>query len=288
MRLSSLIFQNLLYSLLLLLLLGGCGLISVAYNNADTVVYWYLDDYFDFTSEQRILYDQKIQHIHAWHRRIELPKYAALCSEAAQRVETGLDHADLAWLETALTARFNALVDYSAADLADLLATIEPAQLDVLDKRLSKSNAKFIRENISGTVAERDRKRSKETLARIEDWIGALNPDQKTSVLAMLKSMPRMAEHRYAQRIARQKILREIIATQSMKDKSEAALKHWLINWESGRTPEHERIWALWLEQNRQLILELTAMLTPQQRVHLVNKLRDYAKDFNNLHNQRR
>ena len=257
------------YFVQLVLLLSGCSLINVAYNHADTVAYWYFDDYFEFNRGQRALFDQGLQRIHAWHRKAELPKYAALSSATALRVEAGFKQADLDWLENALRDRYNELANRSASDLAVVFATIEPLQLSVLDNTLAKSNAKYVKEHLSGTEEERDKKRFKDALSRIEDWVGALNSARETNMLAMLKAMPRMGEQRYAHRLARQKTLREILVGKPEKNMLESALRDWMVNWQSGRTEEHERLWRSWEEQNRQLILRLSATLTPQQRSYL-------------------
>jgi len=285
MRMSGIKAKTFLLSLLAVAL-AACSMVNVAYNNADTAVYWYFDDYFDFNSGQRALFDQGLQRIHVWHRSVEVPKYAALCSEAAIRVEAGLKRADLDWLEGALRTRFNVLVQHSSGELASAFAAMEPTQLANLDRRFAKSNAKFIKDYLSGAPDQRANKRIKQSLARIEDWVGDLKPDQEASVAALLKAMPQMAEQSHAHRLVRQKALRGIFAANLDKDKLEVALNQWMIGWESGRTAEHERLWAQWLEQNRQLILKLTAMLTPQQRMHLTTKLRRFAEDFKRLHDQ--
>ena len=271
---------------LLILLLTGCSLVSLAYNNAATALYWYFDDYFEFNSTQRVLYDQGFQRIQVWHRKMELPKYAALCAEAALRVESGLKQADLDWLENALRTRFNVLASHSAGDLATLFATLEPAQLDNLDRNFAKSNAKFVKEHLSGTREARETKRIKESLARIEEWVGELQPDQEASVVTMLRSMPQMSQQRYAHRLARQQAIRGILASRLGRDKLEVALNQWMIHWEGCRSAEHERLWGQWLERNRQLILRLDAMLTPQQWKHLTNRLREYSEDFTRLREQ--
>lgn len=284
MRSASIVAGNWLFSLLLLLLSGCGGLLNFAYNNADSAAYWYFDDYFEFNADQKTQFDQGFRRIHAWHRSTELPRYAALCSEAALRVEAGVGQADLDWFENEVRARFNALASVSGGELASVLAAMEPAQLASFEQKLEKSNAKFRQEHLFGTLEEREKKRLREALARIEDWVGDLSSDQEASIREKLKGMPRMAEHRYAQRLARQKALREILSARLKKNDLETALRQWTIHWESGRTAEHQRLWGQWLGQNRRLILELTAMLTAEQRTHLVNKLRDYAQDFDKLH----
>lgn len=271
---------------LLIALASGCSMIGVVYNNADTIVYWIVDDYLDFNPDQRSQFNLGLRRVHVWHRKIELPKYAALCSETAARVEAGLKPQDLDWLEGSMKKRYDALVSFSAGELAAVLATMEPEQMDIADLKFSKMNVKFSKEHLSGTLEEREKRRVSEELEKIEDWVGALSPEQEKQVVAELKAMPQMNDHRYVHRLARQKALRELLVANLPKDKLEAALRDWMINWESGRTAEHERLWARWQQQNRQLTLDIVDMLIPQQRQHLVHKLRDYAEQFQKLHNQ--
>lgn len=263
-----------------LLLLSGCSVINVAYNNVDMAVRWLADDYFDFNTRQQAQFNLDLQRVHAWHRREELPKYAMLCTETARRVEAGLKPADLDWMDNAMEARREALMHYAAGDLASVLGTMEPAQFSVMDTKFAKENAKFRKEHLDGTPETLEKKRVKKSLERIEDWVGTLEPNQKERITAMVKAFPQSAEHRYVHRAARQKMLRELLEAKLPKDKLEVGLRQWLTDWGNGRTAEHERVWVQWVKQLRQLMLELDAMLTPKQRLHLTQKLHGYAKDF--------
>ncbi len=265
---------------LLFLLLSGCSLVTVAYNNVDMAIRWVASDYFDFNTHQQAQFERNVQRVHAWHRKEELPKYAMLCSEMAKRVETGLKPSDLDWMDNAVEARREALMHYAAGDLAGVLGTMEPAQFGAMDTKFAKENVKFRKENLDGTPEALEKKRVKRSLERIEDWVGALEPNQKERITAMVKDFPQSAEHRYVHRATRQKMLRELLEAKLPKDKLEEGLRQWLVDWGNGRTTEHERAWAQWVKQLRQLMLELDAMLTPKQRLHLTQKLHGYAKDF--------
>ncbi len=266
--------------LFLPLLLSGCSVINVAYNNVDIAIRWLFDDYFDFNTRQQAQFNLDLQRVHAWHRREELPKYAMLCTETARRIEAGLKSADLDWMDNAMEARREALMHYAAGDLASVLGTMEPAQFGVMDTKFAKENAKFRKEHLDGTPETLEKKRVKKSLERIEDWVGTLESNQKERIAAMVKAFPQSAEHRYMHRATRQKMLRELLEAKLPKDKLEEGLRQWLTDWGNGRTAEHERVWVQWVKQLRQLILELDAMLTPKQRLHLTQKLHGYAKDF--------
>ena len=262
------------------LLLSGCSVINVAYNNVDMAIRWLVDDYFDFNTRQQAQFNLDLQRVHAWHRREELPKYAMLCTETARRVEAGLKPADLDWMDNAMEARREALMHYAAGDFADVLATMEPVQFSVIDTKFAKENAKFRKEHLDGTPETLEKKRVKRSLERIEDWVGTLEPNQKERITTMVQAFPQSAEHRYMHRATRQKMLRELLEARLPKDKLEEGLRQWLTDWRNGRTAEHERVWVQWVKQLRQLMLELDAMLTPKQRLHLTQKLHGYAKDF--------
>ena len=263
-----------------LLLLGGCGVVNVAYNNADMAIRWFASDYFDFSTHQQAQFNQDLRRMHVWHRREELPKYAMLCTETAKRVEAGLKPADLDWIGSTVDVHREALLHYAAGDLAGVLVTMESAQLSIMDTKFARENVKFRKEHLDGTPEALEKKRVKRSLERIEDWVGTLEPNQKERVTAMVKAFPQSAEHRYTHRAARQKMLRELLEARLPKDKLEEGLRQWLIDWENDRTAEHKRVWVQWVKQLRQLMLELDAMLTPKQRMHLTRKLHGYAKDF--------
>ena len=262
------------------LLLSGCSVISVAYNNVDTLIRWTASDYFDFNASQQTQFDRSLRRIHAWHRKEELPKYAMLCTEMAKRVEAGLTSADLDWADNVVEERRIFMAQYISGDLAAVLSTIKIEQIDIMNMKLAKENEKFRKEHLDGTPEALEKKHVKKSIERIEDWIGGLGADQMIKITAMLKTLPQNSEYRYAYRITRQQMLRELLGTGLSKNELEIGLRDWLENWGDGRTSEQKQIWAERTNRFRLLILELDAILTPKQRLYLVKKLHDYARDF--------
>lgn len=274
---------RLLLLLPLLLLATACSMVNVAYNNADSALRWRAGDYFEFEPEQWTLFGQGLKRVHTWHRRAELPQYAALCDEAAARVEAGLKAADLDWAEAALRGRYAVLVEHSAGDLAAVLATLKPEQLPAIDAKFLRVNEKFHDEHLAGSVTERERKRVREALKKLEGWVGELDAAQTERLRALLAALPQSSAQRHQHRQKRQQELRSLLAAQLPPERLAPALRQWLLAWESGRSAEHERLSKQWRLQGRQLLLELDAMLTPAQRAHLAAELRRYASEFRAL-----
>lgn len=59
------------FVLVTLLLLSACSS-SLVYNNADTLLSWWIGKYIDFTDAQQPLVDQTIDEWLTWHRQNEL------------------------------------------------------------------------------------------------------------------------------------------------------------------------------------------------------------------------
>ena len=63
--------------LLTALNLSGCSTTRLAYNNAPTLAYWWLDAYFDFDSSQSLRMRNDLQSLQDWHRQEKLPAVVA-------------------------------------------------------------------------------------------------------------------------------------------------------------------------------------------------------------------
>ena len=67
-------------------LLPACTLVKLAYNQLDTLLYWRLDGYTDFTREQTPRVNASLAKFHHWHRRTQLPAYADLLQRIRPRL----------------------------------------------------------------------------------------------------------------------------------------------------------------------------------------------------------
>src|SRR5579859_1093672 len=71
------------------LLLGGCSLTRLAYDHLATLLRWEAGDYVDFTAQQDRDFDTEIHRVWNWHRRTQLPLYAADLRGLADEVRAG-------------------------------------------------------------------------------------------------------------------------------------------------------------------------------------------------------
>jgi hypothetical protein len=264
--------------------LAGCSLLRFGYWQLDSFALWTVDDYFDLEPEQKHDFQKRFDRLHEWHRYEQLPDYAAFFTSARARVQKGLAREDIAWISEGLSDRYRTIIRRSADDAAALLTTVTPAQLDALRRQFEKNNRRFVREyHLEDSVYEQRRAAAKRVLARIRDWTGSLSDDQEQKIAALAAELPMNHRLRLEDRMRRQRGFLDLLAQRGDSARFPAMLRHWLLNWEEGRAPEYERVWARWMEKQADFYVAVDRMLTPHQREHLAHRLQNYANDFTRL-----
>jgi hypothetical protein len=274
----------LLAALSCLLLIAGCSALRIVYSQADHILAWRADDYFDFDPHQKQEFNARIERLLEWHRRDQLPEYANFVNTAVGKARPGLGREDVVWFIEGFKARYRVIVNRGIPDAAELLATLQPEQLAVLQKRWDKDNRKFVAEReLDGGIEKRKRARLKRTLAQITDWTGSLTREQEHRIEALLDRVP-LSEHlRHQDRIRRQQEFLELLKLRANAAEFRPRLQAWLLDWEQGRAPEYARLSNEALEQRIQFYLAVEKVLTPTQREHALQRLQKFGDDFRAL-----
>ncbi len=262
-----------------LALLQGCSAIRVAYSNADTLLRWQANSYFDFHDSASEELDRRIGAFLGWHRATALPQYVKIAGEAAARVERGLARADVEWFYAALEAQAREGLRAGAAEAAPLLDRLEPDQLQHFEQRLREENRKFERDHLRGGPAERRQRRLKRTVERLEDWFGPLAEEQETLVRRYNDSAPMVNEMRDRDRRRRQA---ELVAMLRARE-ARRRLPDWAAAWDRGREPAYEAAFRDWRSAYAGMIAALDRTLTAEQRRTAAARLRGFAADFEQL-----
>src|SRR5262245_22174693 len=111
------------------ILLAACSSLRLAYNNGDTLLYWWLDAYVDFDSEQKAEVKQDIGDFFRWHRKTQLQDYVQFLQKAQQQLRGNPTSADLMADYVDIRDRTEALLLRSAPDIAELALSLKPDQL---------------------------------------------------------------------------------------------------------------------------------------------------------------
>ena len=266
-------------------LLVSCTFTRFAYNQADTVAAWMVDDYFDLDGHQKEEFQKRFDRFYAWHRYEQLPEYSQFMRTARSRFQDGLSREDVMWFVDGLRARVKTAGRQVAPDAAAMLATLTPAQIENLQKKWDKDNRKYVRERkLNGSLEERQEAEAKRIIKQIEDWLAPLSNDQESRIIALARELPAIEQQRYQERLRRQKELLEILSQRTGNPQAfTARLTEWLTNWERNRSPEYQKqLDASW-QKRAELFVAVDKMLTPDQRSASLNRMNTYADDFAQL-----
>jgi hypothetical protein len=260
-------------------LVCGCSTVRFAYDNVDAYARWKAGTYLDLQGDDAEELDDRIDEFHAWHRRNELPKYAALAREASQRFADGLSRQDLVWGYDSLRAQARESLRKAAEVAAPLLDRLTVEQMAQVERRLAEENRQFYRANLRGPERERRRKRAKYAVERLEDWVGRLSQAQIERVRDYAERAPMLDELRDRDR---RRLQRDVIAIVRART-AQKDLPERIANWERGREAAFVAALDAWREQYFAMLSDIDRSLTREQRARALAQLRRYADDFEAL-----
>jgi hypothetical protein len=274
--------------LVLLALLGGCSMgVKVAYNNADALLLWRLKRYVDLEPPQSQALQASVARLHAWHRAQELPRAVALLHDAEASASDGLTSDEAYRLFGEARGRYQVLADAVAQEGSAVLASLTAQQRETLRRRLAEDDQRFAAEFVKVDDAKLRQQRAQRVLEHVQRLYGDLRAEQRELVLTASKAMPLTYADRLEHHARRQAELLQLLERYPNADSLRPALRRWLADWESSRTPAHAQRARQILDQSVQMLVDLDRTLTAAQRRTLLVRLERYASDVSALAVQR-
>lgn len=178
------------------LCLSGCS-IKLAYNNADRLIRWGIDDYVDFEKNQRAFLDGELKRLLYWHRTTQLPVYTGALRrlEADIAAAAGTAANGAAGSDAVLQAQFRAFIE-TALSWAEaiqakghrtgsqMLVSLTAEQISELPEKLAKENREFAKEEAGKTLEQNQDRWAREVRKGLKRFTGRLSPVQKAFVEA--------------------------------------------------------------------------------------------------------
>jgi hypothetical protein len=169
---------------LLLVLLSACSGLQLAYNNAPSLGYWWLDSYFDFTAAQSEKVQTELTSLHDWHRKNELPRYVQLLQKWQRMAPTTLTPEQMCDIWADVRASLLRLSEQAEPGVVALAPMLGQAQFEHLANSFDKRNRKWRDEWLDATPAQRQKRQMEFSVERAEMFYGTLDDAQ----LALLRS----------------------------------------------------------------------------------------------------
>lgn len=262
------------------LLAAGCSMARIAYNNAASLASWYVEDYVDLDDAQRERLQARFAAVLAWHRATELPAYSRVLDEAAARVAGPVSGEDVMRLYDQGGAFARRVGEYALDDVADLLLTLQPDQIDQIERKFAKDNRKFEKDRMPGSGDQRARQRMEGHVKGFESWLGSVTEEQRRYIEQAAAGAPLSDELRLADRRRLQGAFIALLRAKPPKPEFKERLRAVMIHPEDGRAPEYRDAVERWRRHTPATIAWVLNRATPRQREFLQRKLRGYSNDI--------
>ncbi len=255
---------------------------TFVYRNADWIVLWKADHYFDLTKDQKTFLRVRLKELLARHRFEALPVYERFLNEVKSRSSDGLNREEVDWIfETYQQLRqdfFVRIVD----DTAVFLTSVNAQQVRNLEEAFRDDNEKADRLAKEKTET-RLAKREAATIDWLKDWLGSLTVEQKQRITQLSRALPD-TERTWAeyQKFRQQEILQLLRSTRDPHIVSQR-LQDWLVFSEMNHPSQYQHALEDMRSAVKEMVIAIDHMLTPQQRARTLTKLQDLINDIHAL-----
>jgi len=273
--------------LLAALALAACSRIAsmsamLAYSNATPLLSWMVGDYVELEGAQKAWVHARFDRAMAWHRENELPRYRRFLASASESLQEPVSAREVgdAWAE--MRGSYDRVVEHVLPDVADFLLALDAEQLGHLERAFAKANRKVVKEGAHGTPEERRSKSIAKAIEHFEEWTGPLTESQRAIVAAHRAAFPDTSAERLADRKYRQA---QTLALVRAGDRAAtiAGLRRLLVDPDASRSPAYVAKLRARDALAFEMIAQVSATLSTEQRGHLRGRIGEYMADITRL-----
>lgn len=270
------------------LLLQGCSSVRLGYNNADTLVRWWLDKYVDMSPEQDAFARERLKRFHAWHRKTQLPDYVLLTRQTQKLIESQPTTEEVLTLIEGIMRLGRTMSEQVRPDIADFLLTVSPEQIEHIAERFAEKNVEYAKEvQLSDDASGQRRAVYKIVLERTEYWFGDLSGAQKAALRQLIDVQIVGSQFWYDERLRQQRewldLMQLVQRDRPPREQIIQQLRDYTVSSETPGDPSRVLLAQTLRRNSAELFVAIHTMTTPEQRSHARHKLADLTKDFAEL-----
>lgn len=272
--------------LALLLSTAACSLRKVAYGMANRLIVSRLSDTFHLDDKQRQLLQTKVAGLHTWHRQEELPRYVALIDAFLPKLENGLEKAELDWLVREGNSAIERLAGRAAPEFAVVLESLSPQQINQSAAEMKKSERERF-EKLEASEEDYVRHRLKAGRKNLSTWLGTYTPQQLAEYERFVRKNRPEELRRRKRTQQNQQVLLDALRTHRGVPALTHILSRWMTRQEAEETQDFQAAEGRNMNDYLDFLLTMDRSLSPAQRTHLLNELKAWRRDFDELAHNR-
>ncbi len=263
------------------LLASGCTsfVYKTAYNQADFLVMRELNRYFSLSSTQRQFLEPRVDALHAWHRRAELPRYVSMLGDFRAAAADGVTAAEVQRMFAQSRSVRDVILRKIYSDTIAFLQQLDAAQLPHIREQFAESNAELA-EKLKGPATER----ADNFVEFMDDWTGGLSAKQEQQIRSWMQAVPNSEPDRLRFRQERQaEFLESLPASGGTPERLAQTMRPWFFQPDQSRPAYYRRSLSAWRSSFTQLLVRTDAMLTAEQRSNFLRRLDQLIVDLHDL-----
>ncbi|MDO8280563.1 MAG: DUF6279 family lipoprotein [Burkholderiaceae bacterium] len=171
----------------MLFLLQGCSAIKIAYNTAPEFGHWWVDGYVDLNDTQSQRVREELAQFQQWHRRSEMPTYAATLQRLEQIAPGDVTPEQVCAIVGELRGKLDRMLRRAETPLTALAMSLDAEQVRHLERKYAKNNIAFRKEWLQRSAAQQQERRFERILDRSEMIYGSLDQEQKSVIRKQLE-----------------------------------------------------------------------------------------------------
>ena len=286
-------FKRLTYAVLaiMLVVMAGCSGLRLAYNNGDTVLYWWLNAYVDLDRDQKGWVRDDIDKLFDWHRKTQLKDYVEILRTGQKQLQGNTTQADLMKDYSEIKQRTQALLLKAAPELADLARSLKPEQIAQMEKKFKSNNEDYREKYLTGDQEKRQKLRYKKVMEQFELWFGSFSSEQEAIIRKASDARPLNNDIWLDERMRRQQNVLNLVKKvhqEKLGKEAAAALITTLIKDSFERLEHSERkaFFDAYESSTAQMVMTVIKIATPAQKAHAIKRMQGWIDDFNSLATQ--
>ena len=282
---NSILLRSLITVLLVVFIIGGCNQIRIAYFFIDWYIVNRIDDYLDISNEQENFLDKKVDILHAWHRKEELPKVVTFLEKLKVKVTNGFTESDIPWFQSEFKAIQSRAIDKISDDFVTFLDTVTPQQIDHLAQEVNEQNEKHYERNFKIPEEQWREKRIQRTLENLEDFFGSLTKDQNEMIISSIEYKREDYLRQFEQRKQVQKKIEAVLRSQESPEKIKNVFLNWILDPDEIQSDMYKKFSQKRTEKWIKFWLTVEDTITEKQRNIALEKIQDYIETLESMAN---
>ncbi len=268
--------------------LAACAATRLAYNQAPTLSYWWIDRHVDLNDTQTGQTREDLQAFFQWHRREELPVYAGLLRQWQSMAVSEVSAAQACAQFEDIRQRLDRAAAETVEPFARLALGLSPEQLDNLKRQQARSNEEFEKDFLRGSPEQRLNRRMDKALERSESFYGTLDKGQRELLRSLLQKSPFDPQRTQSERLRRQAdLLQTVRDAQAEPAKAEQFVREHIARIRRSPAPGYDAYNEELVRQGCAQFAALHNSTSAGQRANAVRKLKGYEDDLRVLSAQR-